>query len=322
MNKEIISKIEEYDQIVICRHIGVDPDALCSQLGLKEAILYNYPNKKVYALGTNSSRFHLIGKLDKYEPIQDALLIVLDTPDKRRVDAAPFDQCKYSIKIDHHPFVEQFCDIEWIDDECSSTSEMIMKFLLETGLKCNEMIAELLYIGLVSDSNRFLFQSCTAKTFQLVSQYLEKYPFSIEDAYRKVYMRPLNEIRLQGYISSNMVVTENGLGYILLKNDTLKSLKVDAAAPGNMINDYNFIQGVYVWATITEDVSSSLYRISIRSRGPIINEIAEKHGGGGHKYASGVRLKTEEEAMRVMDDLDHLLKEYQNKKGEDFSGNL
>lgn len=319
MYNEINTKIKEFDTIYICRHIGVDPDALCSQLALKESILLTYPHKKVYALGTGSSRFSLIGKLDKYESHENALLIVLDTPDKKRVDQAPFDNCTYSIKIDHHPFVEKFCNLEIIEDDKSSTCEIIMNLLEETELECNEKVAELLYIGLASDSNRFLFSSTTAKTFALVSRYLEKYSFSIEEAYKKIYMRPLSEVRLQGYISSNMIVTENGLAYIVLTNDTLKKLGVDAAAPGNMINEYNFINEVFVWATITEDVSSSQFRISIRSRGPVINEIAEKHGGGGHKYASGARTKTKEAALKLIEDLDKQMAEY--KKGENKNGN-
>ena len=319
MYNEVNSKIKEFDTIYICRHIGVDPDALCSQLALKESILLTYPNKKVYALGTGSSRFSLIGKLDKFEKHDNALLIVLDTPDKRRVDQGPFDNCSYAIKIDHHPFVEKFCDLEIIEDDKSSTCEIIMNLLEETELQCNDKIAELLYIGLASDSNRFLFSSTTAKTFALVSRYFEKYNFSLAEAYQKIYMRPLSEVRLQGYISSNMTVTENGLAYIVITNDTLKELGVDAAAPGNMINEYNFINEVFVWATITEDVSSSQFRISIRSRGPIVNEVAEKHNGGGHKYASGVRTKTKEDALKVIADLDKLMIEY--NKGENKNGN-
>ena len=50
MYNEVNSKIKEFDTIYICRHIGVDPDALCSQLALKESILLTYPNKKSISL--------------------------------------------------------------------------------------------------------------------------------------------------------------------------------------------------------------------------------------------------------------------------------
>ena len=63
--KNIYKEIKKYDTIVITRHIGADPDALGSQLALKELILNNFPNKNVYAIGTYASKFKFIGNLDK-----------------------------------------------------------------------------------------------------------------------------------------------------------------------------------------------------------------------------------------------------------------
>jgi phosphoesterase RecJ-like protein len=316
MYNNVVSKIKEYDTIVIARHIGVDPDALCSQLALRDSIKLTYPDKKVIAIGTGSAKFTQIGKLDKLEKVKDALLIVTDTPDKKRVDSVDFSQFAYSIKIDHHPFVEKYCDLEVIEDTKSSTCEIIMKFLLETELKCDKNVAELLYMGLVSDSNRFLFNSCTGETFELVSKYVGKYKLDLSSLYQKLYLRPLNESRLEGYISLNMNVTENNLGYIVITNDIINTFEVDSASAGNMINNFNFIKEVVVWATITEDIKNDQYRISIRSRGPEINKVAELHGGGGHKFASGVRCKDLDSAMAVMKDLDKLLLEYNKRISE------
>lgn len=316
MYNELINKIKEFDNIVIARHIGVDPDALCSQLALRDSILLTYPNKKVLAVGTGSQKFLSFGKLDKYEKLDDALLIICDTPDRKRVDSAQPENFKYSIKIDHHPYVESFCNMEIIEDNKTSVCEMIMNIIEDTELKCDSNISKLLYMGLVSDSNRFLFNSCTSDTFKIVSTYLEKYPFDLSDAYQKLYLRPLNEVRLEGYISLNMKVTENGLGYVLISDDTINTLGVDSASAGNMVNNFNFIREVLVWATITEDVKNNQYRVSIRSRGPEIQKVAEKHNGGGHKYASGVKTKTKEEALDVMKDLDLLLNEYKEKREE------
>ena len=75
MFKEIYKKIEEYDTIVIARHIGVDPDALASQLALRDSIKLTFPNKKVSAIGTGSAKFYSIGKLDKLEIVNNALLL-------------------------------------------------------------------------------------------------------------------------------------------------------------------------------------------------------------------------------------------------------
>ncbi len=316
MYKEIYEKIKEYETIVIARHVGVDPDALCGQLALRDSIKLTFPEKKVLAVGTGSIKFLQIGKLDKGEDVTDALLIVVDTPDIKRVDSVDFSQFAYKIKIDHHPFVENFCDIELIEDTACSACEILMKLLLETDLQCDMEIAEKLYMGLVSDSNRFLFNSCTSSTFKLVAKYIEMYNLDLSKMYQKLYLRPLNEVRLEGYISSNMVVTENSLAYIQITDKVINEFGVDSAAAGNMVNNFNFIEEIIVWATITEDVKNNQIRVSIRSRGPEINQMAEKYGGGGHKFASGVKLRTFAEAMQLMNDLDKLVGEYKEKNKE------
>ena len=310
MYSELIKRIKEFDTIVIARHIGVDPDALCSQLALRDSIKLTYPDKKVLAIGTGSSKFIHFGKLDKLEKVDNALLIVCDTPDRKRIDSANPEDYAYSIKIDHHPFVEKTCDLEYIDDQMTSACEIIMRILKETEIQCNDSIAELLYMGLVSDSNRFLFNSVTSDTFKLVSEYLEEYSFDLNNTYSKLYLRPLSELRLEGYISSNIKVTDNHLGYIVITDEIISKYGVDSASAGNMVNNYNYVKEMVVWATITEDVKNKQYRVSIRSRGPEINGIAEKHSGGGHKMAAGARVKTLEEALKIMDELDEYLHDY------------
>jgi len=310
MFKQIYKIIKKYDTIVIARHVGVDPDAMASQIALRDAIKLTFPNKKVAAVGTGTSRFSYIGRLDKLEEYNDALLIVVDTPDKKRIDSVNVEDFSYVIKIDHHPFIESYADIEYIEENASSASEIIMELILNTRLQCDKDIAEVLYYGLVSDSNRFLFSSSTFKTFGLVANYLEKYNFDITKIYQNMYLRPLNEVRLEGYIAQNMIITDNGVSYIDITDDIQNKFKVDSAAAGNMVNNFNFIQEILVWVTITEDVKNGQIRISIRSRGPEINKVAEKHNGGGHKFASGVRVETFEEAHAIINELDQVCLEY------------
>ena len=312
MYKEIYKYIKKYNNIVIARHIGVDPDAMASQIALRDSIKLTFPEKNVYAVGNGSTKFSYIGKLDKLEEYDKdkTLLITVDVPDKKRIDGVSPENFDFVIKIDHHPFIESFGGIECIQDTACSACEIIMDLILNTKLECNKEIAETMYYGLISDSNRFLFNTCGPRTFNLVSIYLDKYKFDIKELYQKMYLRPLNEVRFEGYISENLVLTDNGVAYVDITDDIINKYKVDSAAPGNMINDFNFINEILVWATITEDVKSGLIRISIRSRGPAINKVAEAHNGGGHKMASGVRTQTFEEAHLIMNELDRVCEQY------------
>lgn len=309
MFNEIFEKINKYNNIVIVRHIGADPDALCSQLALRDSIRLTYPNKKVLCYGSISSRFGYLPRLDKFEDIGDVLLIVVDTPDKKRVDFSWNIQISDSIKIDHHPFIEKFCELECINDTASSASEIILELINNTPLKLNDEIAEVIYTGIVSDTNRFMFNA-SSKVFKLVSMLLEEYKIDTTKVYQNLYMRPISEVKLQGYISSNFTITENGFAYVKLSNEILNELNVDVGSAGNMINSFNFIEGVLVWAVVTEDVKNNIYKFNIRSRGPIINIVAEKHNGGGHKLASGARVQSTDEVEKLLNELDMACHEY------------
>ena len=109
--KQIYKKIKKYDTIVIARHVGADPDALASQIGLRDAIKLTFPKKNVYAVGYPASKFKYLGNLDKFNDsmYENSLLIVTDTPDRKIIDGVDPDKFVDSVKIDHHPFVERTC---------------------------------------------------------------------------------------------------------------------------------------------------------------------------------------------------------------------
>lgn len=315
--KQVKKEIKKYDDIVIVRHIGADPDALGSQFALRSLIKLMYPEKRVSVYGNPSSRFKYLGSLDRDDgrDYSNSLLIVLDTPDLKRIDLCVSVKCFAEvIKIDHHPFVERYADIEIIDENASSTSQLITEFVIANKLRINDEIARYLYTGIVSDTDRFLHDYTSKRTFEIVNYLLDNSDISFTSLYEPLYIRPLEEVRFQGYIYQNMVVTDNGLAYIKITDKLMKEFEVDSASAGNMINDLKYIDKIIVWVFFSEDVKSNLIRANIRSRGPYINELATKYGGGGHKYASGARLPNWEKVDGLINDLDGLLYSYNKSK--------
>ena len=310
MFDQIYEKIKENDIIILARHIGVDPDALGSQFALKYSIEGTFKNKKVYAVGSKSSKYSYFPKLDKFERQgEDCLLIVTDTPDKKRVDIADFESYSDVCKIDHHPFLDKFSDYEYIDTTASSASELVYDFIKHNNMYMDSTIAKMIFLGIASDTNRFLF-STTSHTFEIVKNLVDNYNIDIVSLYNDLYKRPLQEVRFQGYISLNMKVTPNGLGYVIISDDIMKEYGVDPSTAGNMINNFNNIDEIYVWVTVSEDVKNNLIKFNIRSRGPVINTIAEKYNGGGHKYASGARVSDMDVASKLLKDLDNACIDY------------
>ena len=308
--KKIYKKIRLYDEIVIVRHIGPDPDAISSQIALRDSILTTFPNKKVYAVGSGVHKFKYIGTLDKIDETKliNPLLLVVDLPNISRIDGANISLYKDVIKIDHHPMEDKMGETEIVDTRASSAAEIIANLILNTRLKLTKSIAENLFIGIVSDSNRFLLG--TSKTLKLVGELIDKGKINVKDIYPKLYDRPLSEVKFKAYLAENLKVSENGFAYCKIGTEEIEKFNVDSSTASNMINDFNYIEGIYVWTFITYNEKNKQYKINIRSRGPVINEIANKYNGGGHKLASGVRTESEEDIDNLIKDLDEACKIY------------
>ena len=310
--KRIYTKIKKYDKIVIARHVGPDPDAIASEIALRDSIRLTFPHKSCAAVGLSVSKFKYYGILDKIdnEDYANCLLIVVDVPNLHRVDG--IDNLKYAeiLKIDHHPKEDIDGKFDWTDDTACSTCQMITELILKSPLKMDTKIAGNLYLGIVSDSDRFLLPYTTPKTFKIVEELITKSKIDFPKLYNYLYDRSIDEVRFQGFIAMNLKVTENGLGYLVIPSSIEKKYNVDIATPSNLINNFNFIKEVIVWTFITEDIKNKSYKVSIRSHGPIINSTASKYNGGGHKYASGARLTSEEEINKFIHDLDLVCLEY------------
>ena len=320
INKHTLNKIykviKKYDEIVIARHVGPDPDAVASQTALRDSISLTFPEKKVYAVGLGVSKFKHYGSLNhpNYEELSKPLLIVLDVPNMNRIDG--IENLKYDeiLKIDHHPKEDIKALVEWIDEKKSSTCQMVAELLLNTKLKINEKVAENLFLGIVSDSERFSLKNTTAETFDTVKKLIEVSNIDFTSLYDVLYTRPFNEHKFIAFITNNLVIDKNKMGYIKISDKDLKEYNVDIATPSNLINSYNFIDELLVWTFITEDAKNKQYKISIRSRGPIINKIANNYNGGGHKFACGSRLSNMEDVDNLIKDLSAACEEYENNK--------
>ena len=310
--RAILKRIKEYDEIIIARHIGPDPDAVASQIALRDAIRLRFPSKKVYAVGSPVAKYKCYGTLDKVDEskLKDPLLIVLDCPNISRIDSINFEIYTEVIKIDHHPYEDKMGDIEWVDESSTSTAEMITEFLIAARFRANKEIAKNLFMGVVSDSDRFLFSTTSPKTLELMAILIKNSRLDITEAYDNLYLRPLNEVKFQSYIAEHFDVTSNGFASLKIDKKIIQKYKVDAGTASNLVNNFNNIEEIYAWALVSYDEKQKLYKVNIRSRGPIINEVASKYNGGGHPRSSGARIQKMADVNKLLKDLDNICKEY------------
>ena len=306
MYKKIIKIIKKYDKIVLARHISPDPDAIASQIALRDSIKLTFPNKEVYAVGAGVHKFKYLGVLDKPDlsTLTNSLLIVLDVPNFYRVDGINGLEYDAILKIDHHPAEDIVGDVDWTDSTKSSTCEMIAELLLYSPLAMDTKIAEDLYIGMVFDSDRFLLPNTSVETLKTAYELVKTSNINFVNLYDNLYERSINEEKFRAYLINNIEITENRFGFIFVPSEDLKKFNVEPTSVSNQVNDFYFIKELMCWMFVVYDERNDIYKANIRSRGPVINEVVAQYNGGGHKFASGCRTSDYKVIEALAKDLD------------------
>lgn len=309
MKKQIIETIEQYDKIIILRHVRPDPDAYGSQMGLQEIIMKNYPEKIVYAAGEHDDTLTYLATPDQIgrETYKDALVIVTDTGNTERIDGDAYTEGALLMKIDHHPDMDPYGDVKWVDTDASSTSEMIID-LFEYGKEhydweMTNSAARLLFAGIVGDTGRFMYPSTTVKTFQRASELL-KYEFDRPQLFAGMYEVDRKVLHLQGYLYQNFKMDEYGAAYIKIDRNILNQFDVTPSEASQLVSSLGDVKGISAWAIMIEE--EDLIRVRLRSKETVINKLAAEYGGGGHPLAAGASVYSWEEADELISKLQQL----------------
>lgn len=312
IKKDVWDIIEKWDRIIIHRHVRPDPDAIGSQCGLKELIKATYPEKEVYATGANVDDLAYLDEMDEVSEdlYEQALVIVTDTANIKRIDGDYYKLAKQWIKIDHHPLDDSYGEVEWVNTEASSCSEMIADLWLSfpEKIKMTAKAARLLYAGIVGDTNRFLYDATSPYTMQIAAE-LMTYPFSHTEVNNQMNVIKPHTSKLMGHALDKFELSDDGVGHIMLTQDILKSLGMDDKDTHAIVPLLGKIEGVCVWAVFVQQ-SDGAYRCRLRSKGPVINTVAQNHGGGGHPLASGAHAKDEKELEQILLELKQQVENY------------
>ena len=308
MFEKILDAIKEFDTIIIHRHNNPDGDALGSQIGMREIIKENFPNKTVYAVGDGSRRYGFMegSTMDEIDEsiYENALAIVLDTSASALISDDRYKMAQKTVRIDHHIFCEEICDIEVTDTSYESCCGLVTEFALESGLKLSKLAAKSLYTGMVTDSGRFRYDSTNSNTFRLASHLMQA-EFDTNEIYAQLYADDFSFIRLRAQFVLKIQFTDKNVAYIYTTKEEAETYEADIFTISRaMVGTMGDIKGVNVWVNFTETENGVL--AELRSNKYNINPIAVKYGGGGHAKASGATLKNRDEAMQMLNDLNEL----------------
>ncbi|PSL44085.1 phosphoesterase RecJ-like protein [Salsuginibacillus halophilus] len=307
MKTRIIERIEAAETIVIHRHQSPDPDALGAQGGLQAVLEENYPDKAIWMTGESEPSLSFLTEMDEVsnEVYEGALVFVLDTANTERIDDQRYQHGAEVIKIDHHPEVESYGDISWVDSTKSSTCEMLTNFVqhgqAERGWQVPVEAARLLYAGIVGDTGRFRFDNVTPETMQAAA-FLLKYPIDTTAMFTKFYESPERIIRFKGEVLLHFQLTAEGAGYGVITQEQMQSWGITLNESSAVVNAVADIEGIQAWAFFVENEDGT-YRVRLRSKGPVINDLAAEHNGGGHPMASGAKAASKAETEEIFQKL-------------------
>lgn len=300
MKNEIVDLIQAHETIIIHRHSRPDPDALGSQLGLAMLLKESYQEKQIYTVGDVEPSLQFLGEMDTIsdEVYNGALVIVCDSATKERISDDRYQNGARLVKIDHHPNVEPYGDVVWVDVEASSTSEMIVELVEQSdSLHLSETSSLLLYAGIVGDTGRFRYPNTKPETLRRTALLLE-HNIDVNAFYAELYKRDLKMTRFEGYVLQHFDIQEGKVGVMKLQKEMLKQFDVTSNESSQLINSFSSVEGLKAWVFFVEE--EDRIRVRLRSRGPVINTIAAEHQGGGHALASGATAYSWEETDEIV----------------------
>lgn len=300
MYKDIIEKIKQFNKVIIIPHIRPDGDCLGSSFGLKYVLEENF-KIEAHVVGEHASDTEWMGEISTLDDsaFTDALVISLDTGSKDRMIDKRSYLGAYLIRIDHHPHVDFFGDIDYVDSDKPSTCTIITDMMRELEIPLSTQAAECLFYGTVTDTGRFKHKGVDENT-HINAAYLLDFGVDIDKVYNSIYLKDINRLKLDQFVLNNLQVTDFGFLYVKITKKDMEELGIDKNDAGNAISKLENIKGYPVWAVFYE--LDDAIRGRLRSRGPVINKIAAQYRGGGHALASGLTLLK-------WDELDSLLEE-------------
>lgn len=321
IQRQILQKIKEYDRIIIFRHYRPDGDAVGSTKGLQAILKASFPSKEVYLQNSDFCDYmKFLGAED--EPIADelyadALGIVVDTGTLDRISNKKYELCREIIKIDHHIDIKPYGDISWVEEERSSSCEMIAKLydVFRDELVLTPEAARFIYTGMVTDSGRFRYRSVSGETLRLAGILLDC-GIDTDTLYANLYLDDYSALKFKAYVYKNMKMTENGVVYIYVTRKMQKKFGLTSEQASNVISYLDSIKGSLIWLAFIEGKKGdAAIRVRLRSRFVTVNQIAENYHGGGHDCASGATVYSKKEADALLNEADRTLGEYKKNNG-------
>jgi phosphoesterase RecJ-like protein len=292
------------ERFVLTTHLNPDGDGIGSEIALaswlrnrgKEVRVINHsPLPAVYRFLDPG------GTVAQFDPVRDGtaiagadVIVVLDTnhPDRlQSMKEAVLGSPALKVCIDHHLDPDPFASPALIDENATSTGEMLYRLLFPEGdEQLTPEIATGLYCAIMTDTGSFRYPRTGPATHTIVSRCIARGADPVR-IYAEVYERwSAGRIHLLGEVLAGLRTEFGGrLAHITITREMLSRTGTSEEDTDNFTTYPMSVAGVRVGILFLE-IDGGV-KISFRSKGTIpINSLAMEFGGNGHRNAAGARI--------------------------------
>lgn len=301
INSKNLKKLDEFveksNKIAVVAHADPDGDSIGSIMALREILKTKGKDIDFFINGEIPFNYKFIKDLDKaslfYKEKKYDLFFALDSSDEERL-ADKVDIMKNSKKticIDHHKTNKGYCNLNIIEPDFSSTGEIIYEIFKTLKYEINERAAENIFIAIITDTGKFIYDNAGYKTFENVSDLL-KLNINKNEIVKNLYSsEPKNIFKLKADVfNSTEFFMEDKVALSCLFKENLKKYNLSLKDIDGLVERLRDIENVEI-SILIKELDDKTYKISMRSLGNSdVSKVCETFGGGGHKNAAGFKI--------------------------------
>jgi phosphoesterase RecJ-like protein len=299
---EVLDELRGAEKVIVVTHENPDGDALGSLIAMQEILT---------AVGKDAVMFMDSGEFPlpyeyRFFPLPGLVSTPPDDLGERTIvfldcgslDRNPAEALKPPdgriLNIDHHHDNTRFGTVNLVDPEASCTAEIVWDLLHGLGVEPTITIAEALYVGLITDTGRFMYENTGTRAHEMAAELIGA-GVDVHEIYRRVYEGiPYGKLALlarglakvERYDEGRLTLTS------LTAQDFTESGAEESYSEG-VIDHLRAVQGTAVAALVRERIGAAEdappIKVSLRSGDERIDvsRIARAQGGGGHRQAAG-----------------------------------
>lgn len=227
------------------------------------------------------------------EPPDDLAERVLIFLDCGNIDRSPVGEsnARLVVNVDHHHDNTRFGAINHVDPHSSCTAEMVWDLAHGLGVKPTPAIADALYVGLVTDTGRFMYENTGPRAHEMAAELIAN-GLLPHEIYRHLYEGvPHGKLVLLARGLTNVERFDGGLLTVTqLTADDYRVAGADESYSEGVVDHLRSVEGTAVAGLVREQLGGSGTRkVSLRATDDRVDvsAIARAGGGGGHRRAAG-----------------------------------